>query len=99
MNTQQFSFGSPALPFDTAPAGSTLACHVVIGRRPDGSYALEQRLPSGVAFDANDPAHVFGWFVVNCAQDLMAHAMQMRRQAEAVQPAQRDERVAANQIL
>jgi hypothetical protein len=96
MGAVDFSFGTPAIPFDTAPLGTEMAAMVVIGRRPDGSFALEQRLPSGVPFDPANPAHLFGWFVVNAAQDLMTHAMQMRRQAEAVH--QMDETINANRL-
>lgn len=92
-----FNFGAPAVPFDTAPSGTQMAGLVVIGRRPDGSLVVEQRLPSGMAFDPNDPAHVFGWFVVNSAQDLMTHAMAMRRQAAAVH--QVDETIVSKQLV
>jgi hypothetical protein len=61
--------GAPLVPFDAAPAGCKLACNVVIGERPDGSFALELRLPSGVAF------------VVDNAQQLVALAMQTREAA------------------
>lgn len=73
------------LPFGEAPEGTRLAATVVIGQRPDGSFALEQRLPSGVPFDANNPAHMFGLFVLQNAQQLMGMAMQASREARAVQ--------------
>jgi hypothetical protein len=76
---------SPLVPFETAPAGSVLACNIVIGVRPDKSFALEQRLPSGVPFDQNNPAHIFGMFVVQNAQQLMSLAYQAAQQANAVQ--------------
>jgi hypothetical protein len=79
------SGGSPAIPFDVAPSGTQLACNIVIGRRADGTCALEQRLPSGVPFDANDPVHAFGLFVVQNAQQLMGLAMQASAEARAVQ--------------
>ena len=97
MSHVDFNFGSGlAVPFDAPPAGCMLATNVVVGVRPDGSYALEQRLPSGVAFDSNNPAHVFGWFVVNAAQDLMSHAMGMR--AEAARVNQTDEMIVSKQL-
>jgi hypothetical protein len=61
------------------------ACEILIGRRSDGSFSLEQLLPSGVPFNANDPVHVFGLFVVQNAQQLMALAMQAQAEAKAVQ--------------
>jgi hypothetical protein len=85
--------GSPAIPFDTAPVGTTLVCNIVIGMHKNGDYALEERLPSGVAFDHNNPAHIFGLFVVQNAQQLMALARQVAsKEAEAIQ--QRDEVIA-----
>ena len=76
---------SPILPFDAAPAGTTLACNIVIGQRPDGSFALEQRLPSGVPFNADNPVHILGLFVVQNAQQLVGLAMQAKREAAAIQ--------------
>jgi hypothetical protein len=73
------------LPFGVAPEGTELKVNIVIGQRPDGSYALEQRTPSGVPFNPNDPAHVFGLFVVQNAQRLMVLAMEDRKAALAVQ--------------
>jgi hypothetical protein len=68
-------------PFDTAPDGSKLVGHVAIGQRADGSFALDWRLPSGVPFNANNPAHIFGLFVVQNAQQLMGLAMRQESRA------------------
>lgn len=84
------------LPFGVAPEGSALACTVVIGRRPDGSFALEQRLPSGVPFDARNPSHIFGLFVVQNAQQLMSLAMEAGRESAAVR--QTNEIIAAHTL-
>ena len=73
------------LPFGAAPEGTQLACDIVIGRRPDGSFALEQRLPSGIPFNPNDPVHLFGLFVVQNAQQLIGLAMQAGVEARAIQ--------------
>ena len=64
-----------------APEGSKFVTTIVIGIRPDGMAALEQRLPAGVAFDGKNPLHVFGWFVANYAQELMNHAAYEYREA------------------
>lgn len=90
---------TPAAPFDVAPQGTAFAGNVVIGRRKDGSMALEFRLPSGVPVNPADPAHLFGLFVVNNAQQLLGLAMQTYRDAEAAQRAQVDERAANSNIL
>lgn len=86
---------APLMPFGEAPIGTNLAGNIVIGRRKDNSMALEFRLPSGVPVNPADPAHLFGLFVVNNAQQLLGLAMQTYREAEAAQRAQQDERAAA----
>jgi hypothetical protein len=87
--------GSPILPFGEAPAGTTLACNIVIGQALDGSFALEQRIPSGVPFDPCNPVHMFGLFVVQNAQQLMALALEAGAQARARAVQQTDEIIAA----
>ena len=74
-----------------APVGTAFAGAIVIGERLDGSFAMDFKLPSGVAFDANMPLHVFGWFVVSAAQDIMNNAMQ--HQVRAKQLNQVDETI------
>lgn len=86
---------APLVPFDAAPAGTTFAGNVVIGRNKQGGMQLEFRLPSGVPVNPADPVHLFGLFVVNNAQQLMGLAAQTYREAEAAQRAQRDERAAS----
>ena len=82
------------LQLDTTPppAGTRLVCQIVIGVGQAGDFQLEQRLPGGVPLDANNPAHLFGLFVVNNAQQLFVLAQQARQQAQAMQ--QRDEIIA-----
>jgi hypothetical protein len=76
---------NPLLPFAEAPFGTKLACQIVVGIRADGSYALEERLPSGIPFNANNPAHMFGLFIVQNAQQLMGFAMQAQKEAQVIQ--------------
>ena len=83
------------LPFGEAPEGTDLVCQVVIGQRKDGSFTLEERLPSGMAFDANNPAHMFGLFIVQNAQQLMGLAIQARDQAKIQQ---QNEIIVTNQL-
>jgi hypothetical protein len=85
---------SPALPFDIAPDGTKLACQIVVGVHKDGSFALEERLPSGVPFDENNPAHMFGMFIVQNAQQLLGLAFQAKKEAKQIQ--QRDEVITRN---
>jgi hypothetical protein len=76
---------SVALPFEAAPANTKLVGNIVIGRHDSGAMALELRLPSGMPFNADDPAHQFGLFVVQNAQQLLGIALQEFRAARAVQ--------------
>jgi hypothetical protein len=88
--------GSPAIPVDTAPTDTMLVGNITIGRHKSGSMALELRLPSGMAFNPNDPAHQFGLFVVQNAQQLLGIAIQEFRNAQAIQ--QTNEIIAANML-
>lgn len=63
------------LPGAHAPAGSDLMCTIVIGMRGN-EFMLEQRLPQLVQFDLDNPAHLFGKFVVDNASQIMQLAQQ-----------------------
>jgi hypothetical protein len=82
---ETISGASPIVPVDTAPANTTLVGNIVIGRHKTGGMALELRLPSGMPFNAEDPAHQFGLFVVQNAQQLLGIALQEFKRAQAVQ--------------
>lgn len=82
----------------TPPEGTTFACQIVVGTDLLGNMKLEQRLPSGTPLDPNNPAHLFGLFVVQNAQQLLSLAMETAQQQRARAIVQQDEVIVSNAL-
>jgi hypothetical protein len=97
MDAQSFASLAGAIRPGDPPPGTMFCASVVIGVDKFGSHRLNARLPSGVAYDSNDPAHVLARFVCENARMLAAMAWDMRGKSLASE--QRDENVATSTLL
>ena len=77
----QLPVGRFYLPATMAPLGSEIVSTVVIGQKGN-QLLLEQRLPMGVQWNPDNPAHVLAWFMTVAADQLLPHAMETWRRNE-----------------